>query len=361
MQLWWLLGVAVVVIFAQGLVYKLWSLRRLEYQAWFASDEAFVGDETELVEQISNRKRLPLPWVRLESSFDLSLKFAGHKDVRVARGQQFHQFHRSVFSLPMLTRITRRHRIRCTERGVFHLTGAVMTVGDLLGTHQRTKRIGLNSELVVYPAVLRLDELPIPAHRWLGEAMVRRWIVPDPFYISGTRAYSAGDSLRDINWKATARTGDLMVHQHDFTADHRLLLLLNVQDSPEMWETQAHPERIEEAISLAASIAYLAIGQGAEVGFASNGSAGGVVQTEVRSGREHLSTILDTMARMTLTRAMAFDRLIWSYVEAGLTDADVLVMTEYIDGEMTTAVEALRAAGNAVVMYPLGEGARDVG
>lgn len=375
MQLWWVLGIALLVMATQALIYRLASRKRLDYAAWFAVGSAYVGDSLELVEQISNRKWLPLPWVRLESSFDLSLQFAGHQDVRIARGQQYHQFHRSVFSLPMMTRITRRHPITCTQRGVYQLTGTVMTVGDLLGSREVSQHVALNSELVVYPAVLRLDALPWPAHRWLGEVLVRRWVVDDPFYTSGSRAYIAGDSLRDINWKATARTGSLMVHQHDFTADSRLLLLVNVEDSPEMWDTQTHPERIEAALTLAATIAYQATVQGAEVGFASNGTAGGdqagmavagglggdVVQTEVSSGSQHLTLLLETMARMTLARTVGFSRLLAAFVEAGLTGADLLVLTEFVDAPLAEAIADLRSAGNAVEVYGAGEGGNDAG
>ena len=63
---------------------------------------------------------------------------------------------------------------------------------------------------------------------------MRRWIVDDPFMLAGVREYQYGDSMRDVNWKATAKTGNLQVNQRDFTADRRLMVYLNVEDHEKM-------------------------------------------------------------------------------------------------------------------------------
>ena len=92
-------------------------------------------------------------------------------------------------------------------------------------------------ELLVYPkpALVPIHELPY--HSWQGDQSVRRWIISDPFIIAGVRGYQAGDTYKQINWKATAKTGTLQVHQYDFTADRRLMIYLNVDDAEGMWRS----------------------------------------------------------------------------------------------------------------------------
>ena len=82
-----------------------------------------------------------------------------------------------------------------------------MTAGDLLGIKDPFSQNNLQANLVVYPSIIPMQEVPLPSHNWQGDISVRRWIVDDPFIISGVREYRAGDGMNQISWKATARTG----------------------------------------------------------------------------------------------------------------------------------------------------------
>src|SRR5690606_26101795 len=73
------------------------------------------------------------------------------------------------------------------------------------------------------------------------------------------------------NWKATARTGELQVNRMDYTADHRLVICLNVETSSAMWADTTDPERVELGIRYVAAIAALALNNGIQTGLLCNG------------------------------------------------------------------------------------------
>ena len=132
MSVHWLLIVTALVLYLQGKLYQWLGLRGVGYRRYFDVPACFQGDEVQLVEVISNRKLLPLPWLRLESLMQSGLRFHSQANLDISSGELF-QNHRSLFSLMPYTQITRRHRIRCLKRGCYDLHTATMTSGDLLG------------------------------------------------------------------------------------------------------------------------------------------------------------------------------------------------------------------------------------
>ena len=66
MNITWLIFIVVVLIIAQGLFFRKTGLWKLGYQRYFQVTTCYEGDQVEMVERISNRKAIPVPWVRLD-------------------------------------------------------------------------------------------------------------------------------------------------------------------------------------------------------------------------------------------------------------------------------------------------------
>ena len=192
------------------------------------------------------------------------------------------------------------------------------------------------------------------------ELLVRRFIEPDPFLMSGVRPYRPGDSQRDVHWAATARLRELMVKTYDFSADPHLLVVLNVQRSENQWAdlTEAESAAIEEGVSIAAALCLRAIDQGAEAGFAANTDLetdGAPALLAPARSEEQKRALLTLMARLTLRMRMNF----YAYLDAlprGVTD--VLVLSCYESRRVSEALERLRLSGVRVQLYRLRGGVK---
>ena len=73
--------------------------------------------------------------------------------------------------------------------------------------------------------------------------------------------------MNKINWKASARTGSLMVNQHNSAVSGNVCILLDVEDET-VWK---YEEIHEEGIRLAAAVAESFLSRGIEVGLVTNG------------------------------------------------------------------------------------------
>ncbi|CAM4204097.1 DUF58 domain-containing protein [Paenibacillus alkaliterrae] len=355
MILFWFIVAAVGILYVQSRMFQRYVLRKIQYKRHFQTKACFRGDQVELIEQISNAKWLPVPWLRIESQLSTHLHFQRLDNFSVSSGQLY-QNHKSFFSLSPYTRITRKHRITCAKRGWYQLQTVTLTGGDLLGLTNASEQIQLDGRLLVYPkpAQVPVDELPY--HSWHGDQSIRRWIISDPFVIAGVRDYQAGDTFKQINWMATAKTGRLQVHQHDFTADRRLMIYLNVDDAEGMWRSVTDQALIERGIEWAAGAAEAVIQQGMDVGFAANMPVIGTrdsVHIEPRGGHEHLLEIFEWMAMLQIERTELFHQLLEREALSGYSERDVLVISTYWNDDFEQQADRLRYNGNAVSVWSL--------
>ncbi|WP_199620832.1 DUF58 domain-containing protein [Paenibacillus alkalitolerans] len=351
MQLPWFIVNLVVMLGVLSWVYKRSALKQMSYSRHFSKETVFEGEDVEMVELIVNRKPLPLPWVRLESLIERGLSFSKQTNLDIRSGELY-QNHISLFSLRPYRQIVRRHKVQCFKRGYYRLDSATMTAGDPFGFVTTSKRFPLSLELLVYPGTVPLADLPLPNHSWLGDIAVRRWIVEDPFLTAGVREYRPGDPLQAVNWKATARAGALQVHKKDFTADHRLMICLNLEVSETMWKAVIDPERIEQGIRYAASVAVYALNNGIETGFLCNGWMKGKPKQAVRidpaGGTEQIRELLETMAKLELETAESMSWMLEREISMAATDMDFLVITCHQGDKLRENADELKRLGNGL-------------
>lgn len=104
--------------------------------------------------------------------------------------------------------------------------------------------------------------------RMLGTLQCAKRLYEDPFAFRTIRDYTTDDPMKAINWKASAKTGTLMVNTFDSALSHKAMLFLDVEDSGIL----KYQDLVEESISIAASLARRLLRRGIEVGFCFNGS-----------------------------------------------------------------------------------------
>jgi uncharacterized protein (DUF58 family) len=311
MNIIWLLLVACGAVIIQMVVFRSAGQKGISYTRYFSQNRAKVGDKLEMVEVITVRRLLPVPWMRVESRIPAELKFTSQSDLNIENDL----YHRSVFSLLPYMRIRRRYSITCTHRGQYNLDTVTLTTGDMLGLYNSYQTLPLDAKLLVYPKLKDFSALDIPSRQWQGNAIVRRWIQPDSFLVNGIREYRLGDNPRDIHPGATARTGVLQVKTHDFTATPRVLVVLNVQLKQEQWGplNEVERESMEDAISLAATMVAWCSKNRIACGFASNGTLLGVddlpVYLSPSVAAQQYDDLMEILARLVIARKISFQTI----------------------------------------------------
>lgn len=163
-------------------------------------------------------------------------------------------------------------RLVADRRGLVHLSDIRLSCSFPFGFVKRTLLLHHPEELVVYPRIGALNrhlalQCRDSAESGTMTSSVRRG--NDEFY--GLREYRAGDNIRSIHWRSTARTGQLTIREMAANAPPQLIVLLDLRhwrEDPAALTTPDDPGldrsagevagaaggKIERAIELAASV-----------------------------------------------------------------------------------------------------------
>lgn len=147
------------------------------------------------------------------------------------------------------------------RRGVLRLTEVKVRTRFPFGLFEKSRRLELEDELVVYPALLR------EGARELGRTRAGP-DVPTPrrgagVEVAGLRDYADGDEARAIHWRRSASLGRVVVRERQRDAARRLTLRVDETRPPDA--DAAWAERFEESLSRAATTATHALEEGAGV------------------------------------------------------------------------------------------------
>ncbi|HPQ47590.1 MAG TPA: DUF58 domain-containing protein [Clostridia bacterium] len=332
--------------------FKIILKRGLNYSLTFSKFEAFEGEDMFVDEEIYNRKPFPVPWVKADIHSSKWLEFAGASSSVVDE----RRFVTSGFVLKAYQRTRRRWYMKCTKRGVFDIDNATVTCGDILGLITESKAVPVNRRLVVYPGMTDIDEMFFSTKDILGEAVVKRFILDDPFIVKGIRDYVPGDAINRINWKATAKTGGLMVNENDFTTKVGITVLMNVQSDYEEFDFVKNRDVIELAIKVSSTILNRGFRQAVPIRYGSNAStyddADNMILTESGTGQEHMRHMLYKLAQVRLKNIRDF-AIYLSMLESQIRDTQIYIVTAYMCDEIADEARRLAVLDNTVKILVL--------
>lgn len=298
-----------LILIGIGIVLLLQWIKRIYAVMWskgihvtlsFSEQEVYPGDKVTLTEVVTNNKWLPLPMVKVKFAIDKSLEFIDMvQDVHVSD----RCYKSEVFSLLFYQKITRRLPFTCRKRGYFTIDSLDLVSSDLFMVRVLATVLFVEESITVYPKPIDYERVSIPYNRIMGTLLSKRYDYEDNFEFRGIREYQTYDTMRAINWNASARTGDLKVNVYDYTAGQEVILLLNLEDEG-IWKYEMLKE---ESISIAADLALRLTQQGILVSLISNGGdtiTKAPLFIDSGSDESHRKAIITGLSRIELNHDM---------------------------------------------------------
>ena len=341
-----------------ALVSWLWnklSLEEVHYERQIEQTRVFRGEETKLRISLTNRKPVPLGKLDLEDEYPEEIEIVGAEVTPSSNPKSM--IMRLHTSISWYERIRWEYTIRCDTRGFYRFGPARMESGDLFGFFESETTHIANDYLLVYPRVVPLPELGLPPLRPLGETRGGIEIFQDLSRPSGLREYQVGDPMKLIDWKTTARMGQLQVRTFEPSSNFTVILVVAVETSERSWEGYS-PTNLERVITASASIASYAAERQYSIGLFSNGVpilTDRPMKLEAASTPEQLAIILEALATI---RPLPIGPMA-GQLEVNLrqfpTGSTLVVIAAIMSDALVESVANLRRQGYRVVVVFVGD------
>jgi uncharacterized protein (DUF58 family) len=234
--------------------------------------------------------------------------------------------------------------IRGDRWGAFRIGPALARARDVLAFHTWEAAIGSGQPLRVYPSVETMRSLlePLETQVYVGNQVSRTR--GDGIEFADIREWHPGDRLRRVNWRASARRGELWVNEQHPERNTDIVLFLDtfVDARLRMRGT------LDLTVRAAASLAHRYLQRKDRVGIVSFG--GYVSWLLPASGTRQLYRIVDSLLQMGIVLSFATKNLDVLPPRTLPPRALVLALTPLLDSRTTAALLDLRARGFDLVV-----------
>jgi uncharacterized protein (DUF58 family) len=358
------LGAVGIVVGGAALVHRLWArygLDGVEYRRHLERTRASFGDEIAMTVEVWNGKRLPLAWLRADDETSPGVEVRGAPGADPRRSPDEDPEHggrelRNTWTLAPFERVRRRVWVSADRRGLFSIGPTELAVGDLFARVAARSEIDHVDRFIVWPRVVPAVGVTQP-HRWGELERARRGLLEDPTRFAGVRSYSAGDPLRRLHHRASARLGVPVTKRFEPARERQLVVALDVRTGDEPEWAMADDEALEELCVVGASIARSLAAEQALFAF----TAAAYTRTRQRfadvplgRGAQHADRVLDVLARLSHHASATYEVLLARIPRRFRTATSVLAVTRRDPLAVAPGVARLRHAGFAVSLLCCG-------
>lgn len=329
-------------------------------------ERVVCGDPVELIMTVRNRDPLPVPWLRVDESLPTELELVSPAEAAEFEGTSIRITGRTELSngwtLAPYRRITRRIRFVAGHRGVHRFDRVHVAAGDLFGRTIGEEDRSIPVTLVVRPRVVATTALDA-RHDWIGERPTRSGRVDDPSRFAGVRPYVAGDPVRRLHWRATARLGQPVVKRFDPARERDVVIVLDIETRAGDWpwandaSRRTEEDQFEELCIVAASLARRFEADGAACGLATASFTGGarrIAFAAPSAATGQSGRIGDVLARLGSFPSAPFPALLGGMAHFVRPGTQLVVVTARDPRPCLAAARQLARSGFGVELLTLG-------
>lgn len=157
------------------------------------------------------------------------------------------------------------------QRGMYHFAALQAATSDILGLVRRTVPLNVSGTVSVLPDIRRIPTIPVHPQQTRGYPGTIPARLGGPgitFY--GVREYQVGDSMHQVNWRASARH-PYAVYSNDFEQERAADVGLILDSRRESYLATATDNMFEHAVVATASLAQSFLNDGNRVGLVQYG------------------------------------------------------------------------------------------
>ena len=245
--------------------------------------------------------------------------------------------------------VTHHYGLRCSRRGVYEVGPLVAVASDPLGLSERETLVAEPFELIVHPRLELVSDRPLT--RQFEDPPIRPPVSkpwPSGLEFYGMREYKPGDDLRRIVWRASARTGKIMVREAEQGITDHITIILDTDRESHSRDGDGLSESFETGVRAAASLAVRHLREGYEIRVEANAAP----LTRHLRGTASQLPMLDAFARVDVDRE-PLSTAIMRMVSSPRRDAHNILITPKLGPAEAAQLKLLLRTGVSVLVVAL--------
>lgn len=305
---------------------------RLKIERRLSADHITEGETTDVAVIVTNDGPR-IPWLGISERLPRGSEITGGETSHFA---ELAQGERTTFSYTLRA-----------PRGMHSLVGIDVTTWGRITLTPKQQFVRCDTSFLAVPITEPIGDIEIRPQRTRAYAgTVRASSGGSGIEFFGCHAYTTGDDIRRINWRAYARTRELIVNEYE---QERIADVTVFLDARERANPRVGVERaFTYAVRAAASMAKYFIGAGNSVGLFIYGEY--MNWTFPGYGKTQLARILDSLARAATADKEVFDDLRAVPTRLFPPQSQLVMISGSLDEHDVEVLGVLRARGYHIIL-----------
>lgn len=202
-----------LLTFLFGLIYIIVIPKSITIQVKFDKKSYNTGDENEFLTIVKNYGILPAPYVIVKnrSLAKINPKYSGN----------------AVALNPTEVKFI-KNSVKFNKRGIYNFGEIYFSISDLFSIFERKRNFNLSMPIKVYPKIYELNKFVANGSDIFKNAVSTKTNIEDLYSVREVRKYNLGDNLKRVNWKVSAKHGELYVKELETVSGEESNLFLDL-------------------------------------------------------------------------------------------------------------------------------------
>lgn len=355
--------VITILVLVMFIINQYWNVivsKSIIYKVNLNKKRAFTDEDITFITEVTNKKITIIPWIKIIIKVPNKFNF---KNSKVEILNQESCLLKIITSLLCFEKVRRVDSFSCSKRGVYKIDPAIIEVGNFVEEKKIHFSVPFNEELVIYPKIKNLTDLIYFPEFFQGDVSVKRWIINDPTQVIGVKKYTNEDSFNTIDWKISAKKGELYVKKYDFTAEPSIMTYLDIQTNPIKWMGNDY-ELIEKGIDIIASLMNKALIERIPIGYTANtaydNENGDIFLYPSRSSKQR-DRILEALAKTSYRRTYNIRVLINDTITKLDKSCTIILVLSYMTTELINNLNHYNKIGYSIKIILLSNECNTIG
>ncbi|EOP50288.1 MULTISPECIES: DUF58 domain-containing protein [Bacillus] len=333
----WFLFYSTIPIGLYSLLLPFYVLLDAEVKRITNQNEYVAGEQ--FLSTITIKRKFPFPLLYLVVEDELPPQFTSCRQTKTNK----------VILFPGLKRnISFQYVIDTIPRGEHTFSSVRVKTGDLFGMMEKEVTFSVPDTFLVYPQYVDITYRQLENHFEQGALSANINLAKDSTVSVGVREYKPGDRFSWIDWKATARTNNIMTKEFEQQRSHNIMIFMDRTQSP----------LFESVVTFTASIVRAVLKQNSPASFVSVGKERTIFPLD--NGDTQLQQVFCHLAKVQADSVFPLSRSVEMELRKIYQSATIILVTSDLSPDIQKAADCAAIKNRKLMVFVVKEKANQL-